>query len=332
MLIPPRHTLSSTIRIAMIIAMTALSCLLVGCNSEPERMQGMVLSLQLPGNDIGLNEMMLGRGDEGYVRRCVIEVLKSGSNERIDKRIFVPDIDFGGRFDVGFDLPEGEYDFKIWSDYVRAEAPEVDLCYSTADLDEVKLCLPRPDVDVPFRDAAYGFLENVRCTSSPDRIGFNLRRAVGRYTVLGEKVSEYLLLWLDSPDRFPAVEMLRLEVTHNYFMPSSFCISDGKLKSSIVDDTYLYDPSRLPGGGITADDELPMADDIILVGDKSVMLMLTINVWGTNGRYVGYIRGLPVEVRRDRLTVIRGDFLALGAPTGTIILDHTWTDDFIIRF
>ena len=329
-----QHPQPTFIRYASIMIVAMLSCLMAGCRkgSEPDGGHGLQVSLQLPPDDMGQLEVRIGRGDMEYVRRCVVEVFRSGTAERVMRRVFTPVVDFGGRFDTAFDLPDGEYDFRIWSDYVRADSPQTDLCYRTDDLDYICLIDQRPDIPVGFRDAAFGNLENVSCPSVSGKIGLKLTRAVGRYTVLGENVKKYLLLHKDIPDHFPPVEELRFEVISLLFSPTSFCVKEGEVKNAGTGMTYICNPSVLPECGITDNDELTMADDIVLAGSGVSELTLRINVWNAEGDYVGFISGIPVDVRKDRLTIIRGSFLELGTLVDKIIIDEEWADDIIINF
>ncbi len=75
-----QHPLPTFIRYASIMIVAMLSCLMAGCRkgNEPDGGHGLQVSLQLPPDDMGQLEVRIGRGDMEYVRRCVVEVFRSG--------------------------------------------------------------------------------------------------------------------------------------------------------------------------------------------------------------------------------------------------------------
>ena len=274
------------------------------------------------------------------------ENARSGSRRADTTFVFSKPND--GRLDqtVILTLPEGTYDFKVWTDYVDNNSIS-DKYYNTSDFGEIILAdKSNHGGSNTYREAFRGYgnatvldpllyannvAENIHNEADVDMI-----RPMGRFKFISTDVEIFLTRLMQmmkeqgkllnvnlNSDTKAAYEQIlqAINITgykvifrYNAFMPCSFNMFTDKPADSWTGVSFSskmeIDPSYK---------EMIMGHDFVFVNGSETTLSISLEVYNAEGEKVSATNPIYVPIVRNKLTVVKGEFLTSTASGGVSI-------------
>lgn len=252
-------------------------------------------------------------------------------------------------FTAPLELPEGEYDFQIWTDYVDA-GTIADKFYNTSDFSEIILSdrkNHRGSED--FRDAYRGYTKGKvlnpeyylgDVANSIDNQAFaEMRRPMGKFKFVATDVESFVTrviemmkekgknkntsfptdsIWNTRAEYERALEYIGIEqfkvvFRYNLFMPCSFNMFTDKPADSWTGMTFesnMYSEDY---------NEMTLGFDYIFVNGSETTLSVSLEVYDEEGQLLSSTDPINVPVVRSKLTLVTGSFLTSKAAEGVSI-------------
>lgn len=251
------------------------------------------------------------------------------------------------------ELPEGNYDFKVWADYVDVGSTE-DKYYDTRDFSEIILS----DKDNhpgsnDCRDVFRGYAsatvyDPTRYTGSMQETIDNqstvqMMRPVGKFKFVSTDLDVFLVHVIqmmygktsDIPlDSKAAYEQLLQDINlgefyvvfkYNAFMPCSYNMFTDKPADSWTGMTFKSHMHAVNNNEIT------LGFDYIFVNGSETTLSVSLQVYNKDGVLMSSSNPINVPVVRSKLTVVKGEFLSSTATGGVTINPGYDGDDYNIE-
>ena len=255
-------------------------------------------------------------------------------------------------------LPEGTYDFKVWTDYVDNSSTS-DKYYCTSDFEEIILANKSPHSGSnTYREAFRGYgnatvsdpllyvshvAENIHNVADVEMV-----RPMGRYKFISTDVDIFLTrvmemmkeqgkllninLNADSKAYYEQV-LQAINITgykvvfrYNAFMPCSFNMFTDKPADSWTGISYTsqmeIDPSYK---------EMIMGHDFVFVNGSETTLSISLEVYNAENEKVSATNPIYVPIVRNKLTLVKGEFLTSTASGGVSINPGYDGDDYNIE-
>ena len=245
-------------------------------------------------------------------------------------------------------LPEGNYEFRVWTDYVDPNST-ADKYYNTRDFSEIILAdRENHSGSNDYRDAFRGLGEgsvinqiyytdvaSTRAVPNTDTI--TMVRPMGKFKFISTDVKSFVArmvqrmqeksdvfeapadIYADSKDAFNSVmqainiEEYTVVFKYNAFMPCAFNMFTDRPADSWTGISFS-------GKMFSETDwEITLGYDYIFVNGKETNMSISVEVYDPNKELVASTRPINVPIVRSKLTVVRGDFLSSMAAGGVYI-------------
>ncbi len=231
-------------------------------------------------------------------------------------------------FSADFDVPEGDYTCLVWTDYVYEDG--LDLYYSTLDFHKLGYTSREAYLaSTDDRSSFYGKVE-FQASASTGTVTVNLKSPLARYELLVSGFGTYLADALDL-----AVEDINLSdytVTVGYsgFTPSKFNLFSGNVCDYWTDLTYSVQPRYYRARSTSADDDVLLAADYVLVNDTETHLSLYLEVRDKSDQLVLKTSVFTISLFRGCDTMVRGSFNT-NIGSGGAVIDAEYGGSFNIQ-
>ena len=225
-------------------------------------------------------------------------------------------------------LPAKKYELIGWIDFVE-KGTNTDKYYNTADLQQVSIILQngqyegynttkdaftaQTEVDLtPYRKQRY-----VHYTTTMDMI-----RPFAVYRIITTDMEEYKTYHQSS---YASVQPAWTKVLYNLYFPmgyNAFICSPENFLSGI---NYQFDVTDVVPGK-----EAIVASDYVFVGND-VFYQVNFEILGSDDNHINTVNNLRIDLKRNHVTVIRGQFLTKDLSNGGIGINDQFTDEIIIQ-
>ena len=248
-------------------------------------------------------------------------------------------------FTAPLQLHEGVYDFQVWADYVDLNS-STDKYYDTSDFSEIILSDKKNhsgsnDCREAFRGYASATVKNPAyykgdVTASIDNQAYaEMRRPMGKFKFVSTDVDRFLtrvaqmmkekgmqMSLKPESDSQPSNESIFQDIAledftvvfrYNLFMPCSYNMFTDKPADSWTGVTFT---SRM----FTEDyKEMTLGYDYIFVNGSETTLSISVEVYDMDGKLMSSTNPIDVPIVRNKLTIVKGEFLTSKASEGVVI-------------
>lgn len=253
-----------------------------------------------------------------------------------------------GRLDqtVILNLPEGSYDFKVWTDYVDNDSVE-DKYYNTSDFEEIILAdKSKHSGSNIYREAFRGYgnatvldpllyADHV-AESIENEATIDMVRPMGRFKFISTDVEIFLTRLmtmmkeqgrlvefnLNSDSKAGYKQLLqainidgyKVVFRYNAFMPCSFNMFTDKPADSWTGISFTSQMEIEPSYK-----EMVMGHDFVFVNGSETTLSISLEVYNDKNEKVSATNPIYVPIVRNKLTIVKGEFLTSTASGGVSI-------------
>ena len=279
----------------------------------------------------------LGYGQIRYVVRAYPILDKQrASNDYIKEFIFTKDIADGYNHEVTLELPDGDYNFMVWSD-LQENSRDVRF-YNAENFAEITL---QGDYkgNTNYRDAFKGngnislvadIMEQV-----PDTLDITMKRPFAKYEFITtdlkefiDKEIEYLAKVAASRGEVPPSRINTNEYNvvlyFSGYMPSAYNMSSDKPVDSKMGVMFY---SKL---NVLNENEASLGFDYVFVSDKKSAVTVQLGLYDKEERQIALTDPINVPLQRDHHTILKSSFLMQDA-SGGIIIDSEFDGEFNIE-
>ena len=275
------------------------------------------------------------------------ETLTRSNREAFQTYVFTKSDIEDLNFTAPLELPEGEFQFQVWADYVDAGST-ADKYYDTRDFSEIILAKKynHPGSN-DFRDAFRGYATATvmnpeyyageMATTIDNRATAEMRRPMGKFKFVSNDVDMFITrveemikekgkninfvpnLEMDSRAAFEKmlenINLAGFKVVfrYNLFMPCSFNMFTDKPADSWTGmsfESQMYSEEY---------NEMTMGYDYIFVNGSETTLSISVDVYDKDGELLSSTNPINVPIVRSKLTLVTGDFLTSKASEGVSI-------------
>ena len=242
------------------------------------------------------------------------------------------------------ELPEGDYDFKVWADYVNPGSV-ADKYYNTLDFNEIILADRQNhsgsnDYRDAFRGYASGSVRNPAfyTGSAIDEIKneatAEMKRPMGKFKFVSTDVEEFLHILAEKmkengystedpdADKKAVFEQLMEKINkgeyyvvfrYNIFMPCSFNMFTDKPADSWTGMSFISHMNA------ENEEEITLGFDYIFVNGNETTLSISVEVYNSKGEKMSSSNPVNVPIVRSKMTLVKGEFLTSKATGGVSI-------------
>ena len=243
-------------------------------------------------------------------------------------------------------LPEGDYTFRVWSDYVAANT-QTDKYYDTRDFSEIILSSRDPHEGTnDYRDAFRGYAEATvlnpneyseeEAATIENRATASMVRPLGKFQFISTDIQIFIQRIIEmmkeqgmSSDEATMQNIdlndYRIVFRYNAFMPCSYNIFTDKPADAWTGISF---ESRME---TLSETEVSLGYDYVFVNGSESTLSLTVEVYDKDGKKMSSSQPIQVPVVRSKLTVVRGEFLTSEASGGVSINPGYDGDDYNVE-
>lgn len=262
----------------------------------------------------------------GYVLRCVIELCKTGTDKVLLHKSVSPQPQTDGTYLVELAAAKGIYDLHLWTDYAHINTPLDDSYYCTEKLKAVTISTAPYTANTDTKDASYYSHPEITLGNEANKLFIQLHRPLAKYRLLATDVEAYQILEKDHPEKYPPLEGLTVTLQYEGFFPSCFNVATGSPSDAIGGISYSQALVH------TANTEMQVASDWVLVDDKGSFVSATLTVTDRKGNIISRTSGVRIDYRQGYLTTLRGKFLTAGIGGGGIQIETEWDGEYVIEF
>ena len=285
---------------------------------------------------------------------------RSDSRQVDAQFVITREIDDSLDFSTEIQLPEGNYDLCVWSDYVNPNSSE-DKYYNTSDFSEIIL-MDRNNHSGSnnYRDAFRGYanveVKNliyytnvVSSRSVCNEAEIDMRRPMGEFRFIATDVEAFVTRAIQRmsekqqlpqkleelpTDKKAALDYLleminvndyKIIFRYNTFMPCSFNMFTDKPADSWMG--VSFESSMM----LDENYEMVVGYDYLFVNGKETTMSISFEIYDPDGEKIASISPFDVPVVRDKITVVRGAFLTTLASGGVYINPGYDGDDYNIE-
>lgn len=206
------------------------------------------------------------------------------------------------------------YKVSVWQDLTDPDNPESDVWYRTDPLNAVKIQESSIYVGGHDTKQVSSFTEGFNLHEYADKwnveldIPFQLIRPQSKYIIVSTDVAKFVKSYnanYSTQGEMTAEEIFEqctMKVSYNGFLPNGYNVKTGLLNDSQGGYGYNFAVTLIN------DNQAIVAYDYVLtVPDTAVNLAL--NLYDSNGVLVNTVSTLNVPISRNKITVIRGEYL-----------------------
>lgn len=247
-------------------------------------------------------------------------------------------------YSAELELYEGTYTFHVWADYVDHENA-ADKYYDTRDFSEIILAdRENHSGSNDFREAFRGIATAEVTHKGDNQLTVGMNRPMGKFKFIStdkefllDHVTQKLkeqgkLMSMDySPDSksdlLQSIELAGFSITfrYNVFMPCSFNMFTDRPADSWTGMTFQSSMQ------VENDNELCLGYDYIFVNGSETTLSITVEVHDRSGELISSSNPIDVPIVRNKLTLVKGNFLTSKASGGVTINPGYEGDDYNIE-
>lgn len=230
------------------------------------------------------------------------------------------------------DLDEGEYTFRVWSDYVNSGTTD-DKHYNTGDFSEIILAdRENHHGSTDSRDAFRG-VTTATVSGQGSQATVEMQRPMGKFRFVSTDVEPFLtrvyqtmkekgLLQDTEYDGKATYDQIMRSIDlneftvvfrYNAFMPCSFNMFTDKPADSWTGMSFT---SRMEADSPT---EMTLGYDYIFVNGTETTVSVSVEVYDSDGTLLSSTNPINVPVVRGKLTIVKGEFLTSKATGGVTI-------------
>ena len=219
---------------------------------------------------------------------------------------------------VRLELPPGRYNFLVWADYVEHGKTD-DLYYDSSNFEEVILTSRDRYVgNTDLRDAFRGEKAADIPSAGEDgvtRVHVDMERPLAKFKFISNDVVKFLTEVLRSEDPENVVSRInagdfRVVFRYSGFVPCSFNMFTNRPADAWTGLTF-------EGGMVQIDDDnVELGYDYVFVNGHESTVTVSVEVYDRQGTLLS--RSYPVDVPlvRNKVTIVRGQFLSVLAQGG----------------
>ena len=310
-------------------------------------------------------EVYYTRGDDdtramegNYDIRYIVNVYKvkdaNDDSRSIDHTlVFTRPYDINPDYSVEIKLPEGNYRFRVWADYLVA-GTKTDLHYNTSDFGEIKIngANGHPG-NTEFRDAFNGttyatvtdpLIYEINHGTVPDNSArVPMKRPMGRYEFISTDMEEFLGKVIEATENEDLIKSFEKMVSTK---GDDILIGDHLLTRDEISDAIGLDKYRVvfsynafmpssynlytdkPSDSSTGvkyegkmqigEDGMKLGFDYVLTNEQTSM-NLNMQIYNADGDMIASTGGVEVPVVRSKNTVVKGAFLTVTSGGGVSV-------------
>ena len=241
-------------------------------------------------------------------------------------------------------LREGTYTFRVWTDFVR-KGSQNDNFYDTRDFSEIILADRHNHTgSTDFRDAFRGY--SSATVADPKRYTGTIKneidnsatvpmmRPMGKFKFISTDTDAFRNMVVQMMQekaklisKASDVDLSDYEIVfrYNHFMPCSFNMFTDKPADSWEGMSFK---SRMYK---ETEQETTLGYDYIFVNGSETTLSVSVEVYDKDGKLISSTKPIDVPIVRNKLTVVKGDFLTSKATGGITINPGYDGDDYNIE-
>jgi hypothetical protein len=243
--------------------------------------------------------------------RYIIEATPVSSELEPERFIFTQDDTENLNNKFTLNLIEGEYIFKIWTDYIPS-GNEDDLFYNTEHFENICLTEGEYTGSSDWKDAFKGSVTStLSVENTSDTV--SMKRPVAKFNFISTDVDKFItkvaaLAGTKNGESNIDLSDYTIVFAYQGFVPSSFNMDTDKPGDS---KTNLAFKSKI---SVFTDTEAELGFDYIFVHDYETIVTVAIGVYDNEGKLISQFRPVDVPLMRSKLTTVKGNFLT--AETG----------------
>lgn len=262
---------------------------------------------------------------------------------------------------VSIELPEGNYTFRVWSDYVTRGGLS-DTYYGTSDFADIHLLNRDPHRGgTPFRDAFRGTGDAILQPHGDNTLSINMQRPLGKFTFISTDMDNFLNrvvqmmkekeqeqqeknkekashdvssigdITLDSKAAYEEL-LQRIDLSsfivlfrYNYYMPSAYNMFTDNGSDTWQGVTFksIMQP--------TDEYEMQLGFDHVFAGDNGTVMSISVEVYNSDGELMSSSFPIDVPIVRNKETIVKGAFLSHEATGGVCINPGYDKDDYNVE-
>ena len=250
---------------------------------------------------------------------------------------------------VSIRIKDGKYNLRVWADYVDRGSTE-DKYYDTSDFAEIILLnKDEHKGSNEYRDAFKGEIAIDTRAAVPQRSFYTeaamqttieMKRPMGKFEFIAtdgdDFVSRIAQLLYEQETRnqneegrsfeqiVQSIDLSQFKVVFRYnnFMPCSFNMFTNKPADAWSGVSFQ---SVMKSNG--EEHEMSLGYDYVFVGENSTSLSISVDVYDRNGLLLSSSKPINVPIVRNKLTVVKGNLLALTNSTGGAVINPGYDGD-----
>lgn len=264
----------------------------------------------------------------GYDIRYIVNVYDGeddASREELYSFVFTKDGVSELDNSVTLVLPEGNYRFVVWTDYVH-RGLEQDFHYVTERFEYVTL----PESDhcgsTDLRDAFSGSV-TAEVSEESTEAEVAMSRPMAKFNFISTDVRNFMAQMAGKnglqPQSLSDFSGYTVVFIYNGFMPSAYNLHTGKPADSRVGVRFSSAIRQLN------EDEAEMGFDYLFVNGSESRVSVSIEVYDADGTLLSRFQPIEVPLMRSKLTTIKANFLTSDADGG-VSVDPGYDGEFIL--
>ena len=268
----------------------------------------------------------LGNGQVRYIVRAYPVVDKNRSTqEHIREFTFSKNISDGYNHEVTLELPGGNYQLMVWSDFVKSGSQPY--FHDATNFTEVVL-QGEHQGNTDYRDAFRG-VGNIKLVADvveyiPDTLDVTMQRPVAKYEFITTDLQEFIKEEIDYLSKVAAsrgeeapsrvnIEDYKVIIQYPGYMPNAFNMHLDKPVDAA--DNVSFESVL----DVLNDTEASLGFDYVYTDTKQSAVTVQIAVYDKTDRLLASAEPINVPLNRDCHTVLRGSFLVQKASGGIVI-------------
>lgn len=286
---------------------------------------------------VGYNVETRAEGAENYDFRYIVKVYGadqtlSSESEELYHFVFTKDDIENPNNSVTMKLPQGEYNFMVWSDYVLAGS-DTDYLYNAQSFKNISLVGDVHQGSNDYRDAFSGaILAEVSLNNNEATV--DMKRPVAKFNFIATDIVKFVSLLEDKNGKSSedgsqtSVNLEDFKVIFRYdgFMPNVFNLYSDEPSDAVTGVSFESRITRLN------DNEVELGFDYLFANYTESIVKVSVEVYGPDNKLLSRINPVAVPVVRGKLTTVKGYLLTSSASDGvTIVPDFDGDYNYIVE-
>lgn len=261
--------------------------------------------------------------------RYIIEIYSS-TGRRIARSVETSDILSSGNdsYTKEFDLHPGDYDIYAWIDFVPHNSTD-DFHYTTDDLHCVEVN-HLDNGDDQTEDAFAG----KKSVSIPNENEFftskhfivDMERPFGRFRIVTTDVKKFLDTYKPTHSSYADAVPTQTILKYTCYMPTAYRLDTrfGEVGGMVQGIKFTMPTVK------ESEEEMTLSSDFVIVTNDNTTVSVDIEVRNSLGERLNGVGGIRIPIQRNKLTIVKGEFLTLDIPGNGSGIDDSFDDEFII--